>query len=71
MRSLIYNDRRPEGLQITFNPPFVGQANRNKSQADDMIDLFGKGNPITKLDYVLCWYIVNAERKFTFIVTLQ
>lgn len=22
MRSLIYNDRRPEGLQITFNPPF-------------------------------------------------
>lgn len=41
---------------IMGNPPFVGQSNRTKEQADDMNYIFGKGNIITKQDYVLCWY---------------
>ena len=38
------------------NPPFVGQQLRTKEQSEDMINIFGKGSPETKLDYVLCWY---------------
>ena len=41
---------------IIGNPPFVGQQLRTKEQSDDMSEIFGKGNPETKLDYVLCWY---------------
>ena len=41
---------------IMGNPPFVGQQLRTKEQSEDMINIFGKGSPETKLDYVLCWY---------------
>ena len=41
---------------IMGNPPFVGQALRTKEQSKDVVDVFGKGSPETKLDYVLCWY---------------
>ena len=41
---------------IMGNPPFVGQSLRSKEQSDDMTMIFGKGNPINKQDYVLCWY---------------
>ena len=41
---------------IMGNPPFIGEALRSKEQSDDMAVIFGKGNPETKLDYVLCWY---------------
>ena len=41
---------------IMGNPPFVGQSVRTAAQADDMTAIFGKGNPINKQDYVLCWY---------------
>ena len=47
----------PEKLDyIMGNPPFVGQAMRTKEQSEDTINIFGKGSPETKLDYVLCWY---------------
>ena len=41
---------------IMGNPPFIGQSLRNKSQAEDMSLIFGKGSIETKLDYVICWY---------------
>lgn len=41
---------------IMGNPPFVGQALRNRQQSTDMMQVFGKGSPETKLDYVICWY---------------
>lgn len=41
---------------VMGNPPFVGQSLRSKEQSDDMTMIFGKGNPINKQDYVLCWY---------------
>lgn len=41
---------------IMGNPPFIGQALRTKEQSKDVVDVFGKGSPETKLDYVLCWY---------------
>ena len=41
---------------IMGNPPFVGQAMRTKEQSEDVLNIFGKGSPATKLDYVLCWY---------------
>ena len=41
---------------IMGNPPFVGQALRNKAQSEDMVAVFGSGSPETKQDYVICWY---------------
>lgn len=41
---------------IMGNPPFVGQAIRSTEQSEDMVEIFGKGNSETKLDYVICWY---------------
>ena len=41
---------------IIGNPPFVGQSRRTAEQSEDMYITFGKGNPETKLDYVLCWF---------------
>lgn len=46
---------------IMGNPPFVGQTLRSREQSDDMIHIFGKGNPETKLDYVLCWYKLAVD----------
>lgn len=60
---------------IMGNPPFVGQQLRTKEQSDDMISVFGKGSPETKLDYVLCWYkkaikyINNKDIKVAFVST--
>lgn len=53
-----WNDVIPNGElnYIMGNPPFVGQQLRTKEQSEDMINIFGKGSPETKLDYVLCWY---------------
>lgn len=41
---------------IMGNPPFIGQSVRSTEQADEMNLIFGKGNIITKQDYVLCWF---------------
>ena len=60
---------------IMGNPPFVGQQLRTKEQSEDMINIFGKGSPETKLDYVLCWYkkavkyINNEDIKVAFVST--
>ena len=43
-------------LQINHNPPFVGQALRNKTQSEDMVIVFERGATETKQDYVICWY---------------
>ena len=72
-----WNDVIPNGElnYIMGNPPFVGQQLRTKEQSEDMINIFGKGSPETKLDYVLCWYkkavkyINNEDIKVAFVST--
>lgn len=58
-----WNEVIPNGElnYIMGNPPFVGQQLRTKEQSDDMANIFGKGSPETKLDYVLCWYKKAVE----------
>ena len=72
-----WNDVIPNGElnYIMGNPPFVGQQLRTKEQSEDMINIFGKGSPETKLDYVLCWYkkavkyINNEDIRVAFVST--
>lgn len=60
---------------IMGNPPFVGQQLKTADQVIDMQNVFGKGSPETKLDYVLCWYkqaikyIKNADIIVSFVST--
>jgi hypothetical protein len=46
---------------IMGNPPFVGEARKTPEQSNDMQQIFGKGAPETKLDYVICWYKKAAD----------
>lgn len=55
---MIYSDRRPEGLQITFNPPFVGFTYQDSEQKSDMQKLFPK---VKNLDYVCAWYKKDSD----------
>lgn len=59
---------------IMGNPPFVGQQLKTPEQVIDMINIFGKGSPETKLDYVLCWYkkavtYMNDNTKVAYVST--
>jgi hypothetical protein len=47
---------------IMGNPPFVGARFMDKSQKDDLIDVFGKSwKNVGNLDYVSCWYKKTAD----------
>ncbi|WP_077074450.1 DNA methyltransferase [Aedoeadaptatus urinae] len=46
---------------IMGNPPFVGARYMNKSQSEDLKNVFGKAKAIGKLDYVTGWYKKSAE----------
>ena len=46
---------------IMGNPPFVGQAMRTKTQADDMHAVFAPSNAGGKLDYVAGWFKKAAD----------
>lgn len=58
-----WNDVLPasECSYIMGNPPFRGEAERDKSQSKDMMNIFGEGSKETKLDYVLCWYKKSSD----------
>ena len=58
---MIYNDRRPEGLQITFNPPFVGARLMGAEQKADIEEIFAGWKNRGNLDYVSCWYKKTAD----------
>ena len=49
MRFLIYNDRRPEGLQITFNPPFAGDIKESRIVAKYELGKNAKGKQQSKV----------------------
>ena len=46
---------------IMGNPPFIGQAMRNKEQANEMQDVFAPSKAGGKLDYVAGWYKKSAD----------
>lgn len=47
---------------IMGNPPFVGARWMNKSQKEDVLQLFGKKwQGVGDLDYVACWYLKAAR----------
>lgn len=46
---------------IMGNPPFVGSRYMDKSQSDELKNIFGKAKNIGKLDYVTGWYKKSAE----------
>lgn len=46
---------------IMGNPPFVGARYMNKSQSEELKNVFGKAKAIGKLDYVTGWYKKSAE----------
>ena len=50
----IYHEDR---LYIMGNPPFIGRAQQNLGQKQDVINLFGKGI----VDYVACWFAIASE----------
>lgn len=46
---------------ILGNPPFVGKAQRDKDQQNDMKLIFGTKDGASDLDYVACWFRKAAE----------
>lgn len=60
---------------IMGNPPFVGARQKNKSQRNDMIFVFGKIKGLGNIDYVSAWYkkaanyIHNTTIKVSYVST--